>query len=184
MSDGCCRFTDIRSSPPILVQTSRTPGGMAGQAINSMLRHYAAMRACDGFTAPSDYVREFYAEFVWDPSFFNTLPNGVDATLFKPMEKMVAKREIAEAVGDDRIERVPTVGYLSRVQSEKGASVYVKAFSGTEPASDVSDCGTESRKVCLAETPGEPRLCGLPSARKATDRLQCVRYLLFSVDVG
>ena len=58
--------------------------------------------------------------FVWDPSFFNTLPNGVDATLFKPMEKMVAKREIAEAVGDDRIEKVPTVGYLSRVQSEKG----------------------------------------------------------------
>ncbi len=111
--------------PPILVQ-NHAPRGHGGQAINSMLRHYAVMRDCDGFTAPSDYVREFYAEFVWDPSFFNTLPNGVDATLFKPMEKMVAKREIAEAVGDDRIERVPTVGYLSRVQSEKGASVYVK----------------------------------------------------------
>ena len=39
---------------------------------------------------------------------------------------MAAKREIAEAVGDERIERVPTVGYLSRVQSEKGASIYVK----------------------------------------------------------
>ena len=111
--------------PPILVQ-NHAPRGHGGQAINSMLRHYAAMRACDGFTAPSDYVREFYAKFVWDPSFFNTLPNGVDATLFKPMEKMVAKRAIAAAVGDDRIERMPTVGYLSRVQSEKGASVYVK----------------------------------------------------------
>ena len=111
--------------PPILVQ-NHAPRGHGGQAINSMLRHYAAMRDCDGFTAPSDYVREFYAEFVWDPSFFNTLPNGVDATLFKPMEKMEAKQEIAAAVGDDRIETVPTVGYLSRVQSEKGASVYVK----------------------------------------------------------
>ena len=42
------------------------------------------------------------------------------------MDKAAAKREVAEAVGDDRIERMPTVGYLSRVQSEKGASVYLK----------------------------------------------------------
>ena len=111
--------------PPILVQ-NHAPRGHGGQAINSMLRHYAAMRDYDGFTAPSDYVRDFYSEYVWDPSFFNTLPNGVDATLFKPMEKMVAKREIAAEVGDNRIKEVPTVGYLSRVQSEKGASVYLK----------------------------------------------------------
>ncbi len=111
--------------PPILVQ-NHAPRGHGGQAINSMLRHYAAMRDYDGFTAPSDYVRDFYSEYVWDPSFFNTLPNGVDATLFKPMDKAAAKHEIAEEVGDDRIEEVPTIGYLSRVQSEKGASVYVK----------------------------------------------------------
>ena len=111
--------------PPILVQ-NHAPRGHGGHAINSMLRHYAAMRDYDGFTAPSDYVRDFYSQYVWDPSFFNTLPNGVDSTLFKPMEKMVAKKEIATEVGDDRIEAVPTVGYLSRVQSEKGASVYVK----------------------------------------------------------
>lgn len=111
--------------PPILVQ-NHAPRGHGGQAINSMLRHYAAMRDCDGFTAPSDYVRDFYANYVWDPSFFNTLPNGVDSELFKPMDKAAAKREIAEAVGDDRIDVGPTVGYLSRVQSEKGTSVYLK----------------------------------------------------------
>lgn len=111
--------------PPILVQ-NHAPRGHGGQAINSMLRHYAAMRDCDGFTAPSDYVRDFYADYVWDPSFFNTLPNGVDSKLFRPMDKMAAKRQIAEEVGDDRIPIVPTVGYLSRVQSEKGTSVYLK----------------------------------------------------------
>ena len=111
--------------PPILVQ-SHAPRGHGGQAVNSILRHYAAMRDCDGFTAPSDYVRDFYADYVWDPSFFNTLPNGVDAALFKPMDKAAAKRKIAKEVGDDRIEIAPTVGYLSRVQSEKGASVYLK----------------------------------------------------------
>ena len=111
--------------PPILVQC-HAPRGHGGQAMNSIFRHYAAMRECDGFTAPSDYVRDFYADYVWDPSFFNTLPNGVDSKLFCPMDKMAAKRQIAEEVGDDRIPVVPTVGYLSRVQSEKGASVYLK----------------------------------------------------------
>ena len=111
--------------PPILVQ-NHAPRGHGGQAINSMLRHYAAMRDCDGFTAPSDYVRDFYADYVWDPSFFNTLPNGVDSKLFCPMDKAAAKQKIAELVGDERIEIAPTVGYLSRVQSEKGASVYLK----------------------------------------------------------
>ena len=111
--------------PPILVQC-HAPRGHGGQAMNSIFRHYAAMRDCDGFTAPSDYVREFYAGHVWDPSFFNTLPNGVDSVLFKPMDKAAAKRWLAKEVGDDRIAVAPTVGYLSRVQSEKGASVYLK----------------------------------------------------------
>ena len=111
--------------PPILVQC-HAPRGHAGHAMNSIFRHYAAMRDCDGFTAPSDYVRDFYADYVWDPSFFHTLPNGVDSQLFRPMDKAAAKHEIAEEVGDDRIEIAPTVGYLSRVQSEKGASVYLK----------------------------------------------------------
>ena len=111
--------------PPILVQC-HAPRGHGGNALNSMLRHYAAMRDFDAFTAPSDYVREFYANYVWDPSFFNTLRNGVDSALFCPMEKETAKKELAEHVGDDRIVTTPTVGYLSRVQSEKGASVYLK----------------------------------------------------------
>ena len=116
------QYTEL---PPMLVQC-HAPRGHGGNAINSMLRHYAAMRDFDAFTAPSNYVREFYADYVWDPSFFNTLPNGVDSALFRPMEKEAAKRELAEEIGDERILTTPTVGYLSRVQSEKGASVYLK----------------------------------------------------------
>lgn len=111
--------------PPMLVQC-HAPRGHGGNAINSMLRHYAAMRDFDAFTAPSDYVAEFYSDYVWDTSFFKTLPNGVDSGLFRPMHKTKAKKELAEEVGDDRIMTIPTVGYLSRVQSEKGASVYLK----------------------------------------------------------
>ena len=111
--------------PPMLVQC-HAPRGHGGHALNSMLRHYAAMRDFDAFTAPSDYVAEFYSNYVWDTNFFRTLPNGVDSGLFRPMDKTKAKKELAEEVGDDRIMETPTVGYLSRVQSEKGASVYLK----------------------------------------------------------
>ena len=116
------QYTEL---PPMLVQC-HAPRGHGGKALNSMLRHYAAMRDYDAFTAPSDYVREFYADYVWDTSFFNTLPNGVDSALFCPMDKAKAKIELAAEVGDNRIMATPTVGYLSRVQSEKGASVYLK----------------------------------------------------------
>ena len=111
--------------PPILAQI-HAPRGHGGKAINSILRHYAAMRDFDAFTAPSDYVAQFYSDYVWDTSFFNTLPNGVDSALFRPMDKEEAKRELAGVIGDQRILTTPTVGYLSRVQSEKGASVYLK----------------------------------------------------------
>ena len=111
--------------PPMLVQC-HAPRGHGGKAINSILRHYAAMRDFDAFTAPSDYVAEFYSNYVWDTSCFNTLPNGVDSALFRPMDKEEAKRELAGVIGDQRILTTPTVGYLSRVQSEKGASVYLK----------------------------------------------------------
>ena len=111
--------------PPILVQI-HVPRGHGSKALNSILRHYAAMRDFDAFTAPSDYVGQFYSNYVWDTSLFNTLPNGVDSALFRPMEKEEAKFALAEQVGDERIITHPTVGYLSRVQSAKGASVYLK----------------------------------------------------------
>lgn len=116
------QYTEL---PPILVQC-HAPRGHGGEAVNSMLRHYAAMRDFDAFTAPSDYVRDFYSNYVWDTSFFKTLPNGVDSALFCPMDKKETKRALAEQVADDRILTMPTVGYLSRVQSEKGASIYLK----------------------------------------------------------
>lgn len=82
-----------------------------------MLRHYAAMRDYDAFTAPSDYVHEFYAEYIWDTSCFNP-SNGVDSVLLSPMDKKAAKKELAERVGDDRITTVPTVSVTSYSPSE------------------------------------------------------------------
>ena len=111
--------------PPILMQV-HAARGHGGIGVRSVLLHYAALRDCDAFTAPSDSVGEFYSQFIWDKSVFNTVPNGVDLDLFCPMGKQKAKCELAELVGDERIKTMPTVGYLSRLQAEKGASIYLK----------------------------------------------------------
>ena len=111
--------------PPILMQVHALRGH-GGSKIRSVLLHYAALRDYDAFTAPTDSVGEFYSQFIWDKSVFNTVPNGVDHNLFHPIDKQQAKRELAELVGDERIKTMPTVGYLSRLQVEKGASIYVK----------------------------------------------------------
>ena len=111
--------------PPILMQVHALRGH-GGTSVRSVLRYYAALRDYDAFTAPSDSVGEFYSRFVWDKSVFHTVPNGVDQNLFRPMDKQQAKQEVAELVGDTRIETMPTVGYLSRLQAEKGASIYLQ----------------------------------------------------------
>lgn len=111
--------------PPVILQI-HAPRGHGGNEINSILLHYSAMREFDAFTAPSDYVAKFYSAFVWDTSFFHTLPNGVEADFFMPMNKRDAKQQVAQMVGDSRIPGKLIVGYLSRFQSEKGASIYLK----------------------------------------------------------
>ena len=111
--------------PPILMQVHAVRGH-GGSSVRSVLLHYAALRDYDAFTAPSDSVGEFYSQFIWDKSVFHTVPNGVDLNLFRPMDKGQAKYELAELIGDERIKTIPTVGYLSRLQAEKGASIYLK----------------------------------------------------------
>lgn len=111
--------------PPILMHVYAVRGH-GGSNIRSVLLHHAALRDYDAFTVPTDSVGEFYSQFIWDQSVFKTIPIGADLNLFHPMDKQKAKYELAEMVGDDRIKTMPTVGYLSRLQAEKGAAIYLK----------------------------------------------------------
>lgn len=110
---------------PIIMQ-NHGPRGHGGEATNSLLLHYSIMRDHDAITAPSDYVREYMSEFVLQPEMFRTLPNGVDHDLFRPMDKDEAKRTVAELSGRPEVMTRPTVGFLSRIQPEKGATVFLR----------------------------------------------------------
>ena len=110
---------------PIIIQ-NHAPRGHAGEAINATLLHHSLMRPYDAFTSPSDSVAKFYSKFVGDTRHFHTNPNGVDAEIFKPLDKSKAKATIAEIVQDNRIKEGLTVGFLSRFQPEKGAHIFIQ----------------------------------------------------------
>ena len=99
--------------------------GHNGDFINAILLWYAAMRDFDRLVVPSQAVIDFYSNFISDKEIFTCIPNGVDKTLFKPMDKMEAKQQVAKLVADDRILKMPVIGFLSRFQPEKGAGYYL-----------------------------------------------------------
>lgn len=100
--------------------------GQNAEFINATLLWYAAMRDYDRLVTPSQAVIDFYSGLISDKEIFTCIPYGVDRNHFKPMNKVEAKRQIAELVGDDRIQELPIIGFLSRFQPEKGASYYLE----------------------------------------------------------
>lgn len=115
------RYSDIPIIMPIYALR-----GHGGQIVNQTLRWYASMRDFDAFVVPTESVKRFYSRFVMDTDCFHVIPLGVDLEHFKPMDKQVAKKEIAEILNDTRIQENKIVGFLSRFQPEKGAGIYIK----------------------------------------------------------
>ena len=100
--------------------------GHNGEAINSGLLWYAAMRPFDAFLVPTNSVRDLYSRFVSDKSMFHTIPWGVDHKKFHPLDKQKAKNEVAQMLSKPEIASSLVVGFFSRFQPEKGAGIYIK----------------------------------------------------------
>ena len=100
--------------------------GHNGDVINTGLIWYAAMRPFDAFLVPTNSVRDLYGRFVCNKDIFHTIPLGVDANKFCPLEKQKAKNEIAKMLNKSEISTSPVVGFFSRFQPEKGAGIYIK----------------------------------------------------------
>ena len=109
---------------PLIIRTPCVRGHN-GDFINGTLMWYALMRDFDRLVAASHAVKRFYADLTEDSSIFTVIRNGVDRTLFKPMDKISAKKQVATQLDDRRIESHPIVGFLSRFQPEKGAGYYI-----------------------------------------------------------
>ncbi len=100
--------------------------GQGGDRINQVFLWYSTFRDYDAFIVPSESVKNFYDRFCLDTTCFYVSPYGVDHELFHPMDKALAKRQVAEMLEDNRILEKPIVGFLSRLQPEKGGGTYLQ----------------------------------------------------------
>ena len=99
--------------------------GDNGRITNGMMRWYASMRSFDAFMTLSQPTIDLYSTFIHDTSLFHIVPCGVDTEFFQPENKIQAKRKVAELLDRPEITEKPIVGYISRFQVEKGASVFM-----------------------------------------------------------
>lgn len=99
--------------------------GDNGRITNGMMRWYASMRSFDAFMTLTQPTIDLYSTFIHDTSPFHIVPCGVDTEFFQPEDKGQAKQKVAESLDRPEITERPIVGYISRFQVEKGASVFM-----------------------------------------------------------
>ncbi|MBI1927371.1 glycosyltransferase [Candidatus Poribacteria bacterium] len=110
---------------PVVIRLD-SPRSYGGDLINTVLRLYACLRPFDAFCPCAHSIRQFYSQFVLNLDAFHVVPNGVDTEMFQPMEKSIAKQQVADLLGHPEIAHQKVVGFFGRFQPEKGASIYLQ----------------------------------------------------------
>ena len=92
---------------------------MRHEARNTMLERCAALRNFDAFACDASWTQPFFSDFVSDLDVFHRVPDGVDASVFKPMDKTQCKRQLAQALGHEAILQKPLVGIVPGLNSHE-----------------------------------------------------------------
>jgi glycosyltransferase involved in cell wall biosynthesis len=75
--------------------------------------------------SPSGQLERSGISCTTDP-YLRPISNGVDLELFRPLDKIAARKEIAEISGDQRFLKMPIVGFCSRFEPGKGAYPFLR----------------------------------------------------------
>lgn len=94
--------------------------------MNKALNCYSLMRPFDALSPKSMYVANEMAKVVFDRSYMHPITNGVNTDVFKPLDKLNARQEIAEKTGDQRFLELPVVGFCGRFEPAKGAYSFLR----------------------------------------------------------
>lgn len=94
--------------------------------LNDVLACYSLLRPWDALAPKSEWAAREIGELVYDLSYVRPISNGVDLELFKPLDKLAARKEIAEITGDRRFLQMPVVGFCSRFEPGKGAYPFLR----------------------------------------------------------
>ena len=110
---------------PIVIRLSCSFGNNR-DFIDKVLQCYSLLRPYDALSPKSAYVAEEIGDLVFDKSYLHAITNGVDAEVFVPMDKLQARKEVADKTGDQRFLEMPVVGFCGRFEPGKGAYPFLR----------------------------------------------------------
>ncbi|MCY3871470.1 MAG: glycosyltransferase family 4 protein [Gemmatimonadetes bacterium] len=94
--------------------------------VDKVLQCYSLLRPYDALSPKSAYVADEVGKLVFDRSYLRPITNGVDAEVFKPMDKLQVRKEVADKTGDQRFLEMPVVGFSGRFEPGKGAYPFLR----------------------------------------------------------
>lgn len=94
--------------------------------VDKVLNCYSLLRPYDALSPKSAYVADEVGKLVFDKSYLHAITNGVDAEVFVPMDKLQARKEVADKTGDQRFLEMPVVGFSGRFEPGKGAYPFLR----------------------------------------------------------
>ncbi len=110
---------------PIVIRLSCSFGNNR-DFIDKVLQCYSLLRPYDALSPKSAYVADEIGRLVFDKSYLHAITNGVDAEVFVPMDKLQARKEVADKTGDQRFLEMPVVGFCGRFEPGKGAYSFLR----------------------------------------------------------
>ena len=110
---------------PIVIRLSCSFGNNR-DFIDKVLQCYSLLRPYDALSPKSAYVADEIGDLVFDKSYLHAITNGVDAEVFVPMDKLQARKEVADKTGDQRFLEMPVVGFCGRFEPGKGAYPFLR----------------------------------------------------------
>ena len=110
---------------PIVIRLSCS-FGRNRDFMDKVLNCYSLLRPYDALSPKSAYVADEIGKLVFDRSYLQAITNGVDAEVFVPMDKLQARKEVADKMGDQRFLEMPVVGFCGRFEPGKGAYPFLR----------------------------------------------------------
>ena len=104
------------------------------QGINRTLEKYTALREYDAVVCDASWTAPFFSQLVSDTEMngFHCVPYGVDVSIFRPMDKANAKRQLAQAVGNPKIVDKLLVGVVPGLNI-RNATALLRQLSAASP---------------------------------------------------
>ncbi len=104
------------------------------RGINGTLEKYIALRNYDALVCDASWVAPFFSQLASNTEIngFHCVPYGVDVSTFRPMDKVNAKRQLAQAVGNPKILDQLLVGVVPEL-NVRNATALLRELSAANP---------------------------------------------------